>query len=132
MIKRETFESNAEECIDIIKKYDKNDYGLFMRIYYITYYYSIVKLNNLKNYMNSNNISFNTLNPVFELLPSISSYMNSEFRSCMMHYKFENPKHKVYLRKKELIDSNKLLESFHRLPSGMMAAQSSFAPHWMQ
>ena len=93
----------------IIKKYDRNDYGLFMRIYYITYYYSITKMNNLENYMNSNNIFINKLNSVFKLLSSIDSYMNSDFRSCMMHYEFSNPKKKKNLIKNGIIDPNKLL-----------------------
>lgn len=93
----------------IIKKYDRNDYGLFMRIYYITYYYSITKIKNLKNYMNSNNISIKNLNSVFKSLSSIESYMDSSFRSCMMHYEFYNPKNNNELIKEELIDPNKLL-----------------------
>ena len=93
----------------VVQKIDKNEYGLFMRIYYITYYYSIAKLENLKNYITSNNINSNELDTIFEFLPSISSFKDSEFRSCMMHYEFNNPNKINKNIKKEYLNYNKLL-----------------------
>lgn len=68
------------------------DNPYLFKVKYITMYYALGSVNKVSNYYSSNNI---VLNPnVLESLKSIlinsEVLLNSDFRSCMMHYEFIN------------------------------------------
>ena len=49
--------STINSVIRIFKEYEKDDYGWWMRIYYITYYYAMERLKDIKNHIDMNSLS---------------------------------------------------------------------------
>ena len=62
-----------------------------MKIYYITYYYAIGRIESIKEYISTQKQSKSYLNSLFNITNKVSTEINRNFRSCMMHYKFINP-----------------------------------------
>lgn len=73
-----------------LKKCIIRDTGLLLRLEYITYHYTIRRLEGIKNYVNTKQEEINDIK-LREVLNSIDysnerGLFNSEFRNCMMHF----------------------------------------------
>lgn len=80
----------------VLKKIIIRDSGLLLRIEYITYHYSLIRLGSIKEYCINKNNAVNDMK-LIKILESIDynndNLRKTEFRNCMMHF--------------GLIDSNK-------------------------
>ena len=86
--------STINFVLKILRKYENTDNGWWLKVYYITYYYSVQRLLNIKNYMNINKITNDKIQKFYSVINiDAKELINVNFRNCMMHY--------------ELIDSNK-------------------------
>ena len=87
--------SNINVCLFVLKKSIARDSGWLLRVEYIAYYYGIIRLKELKEYILAANDEqlITTFIPVIDnIVSNVGGYINSVFRSCMMHYSFINPK----------------------------------------
>lgn len=87
--------SNINYVYYVLKQYEKNN-GWWIKLYYITYYYSLRRILNLTNYLKKNNIKFDKIEILENLYDSTNKYINSDFRNCVMHYDFSNYINKKY------------------------------------
>ncbi|WP_458397377.1 hypothetical protein [Anaerotignum sp.] len=70
----------------VLKKYEKNDYGWFLKSYYISYYYTVHKLRDLQQYLIQNKLLTPEISSYFtELDIENAKYLNSTFRNYIMH-----------------------------------------------
>ena len=83
--------SNINYVYYVLRKYEVKDTGWWLKIYYITYYYAIVRIESIKEYISTQKQSKSYLNSLFNITNKVSTEINRNFRSCMMHYKFINP-----------------------------------------
>lgn len=94
--------SNINYVYYILKKYEKNN-GWWIKLYYITYYYSLRRIINLTEYLRKNNKKLDKIESLENLYNITNKYINSNFRNCVMHYDFSD-----YINKKHF-DINKPL-----------------------
>ena len=70
----------------VLNDYEKDDYGWWLKINYIVYYYSIYKLTDLHEHFVQNKlITKNISDYLNEIDVKNAKFMNSTFRNCMMH-----------------------------------------------
>ena len=79
--------SNINYVYYVLKQYERNN-GWWIKLYYITYYYSLRRILNLTDYLKKNNIERNKIDILENLYSSTNKYINSNFRNCVMHYDF--------------------------------------------
>lgn len=96
--------------------------SVLLRIEYIIYYYVIRSLKALYKYLERNKLLDTKTLQYFENLNIDDDFLlNSEFRSCMMHYSFKNPKNNKILLNEDNIDLKKpffgLVESCLKIDS---------------
>ena len=84
--------SNVNYVYYLLRKYEGKDMGWWLKIYYITYYYSIIRIKSVRDYLLREKIAKKNLNSFFATIEKISTEINSKFRNCMMHYKFIDSK----------------------------------------
>lgn len=101
--------SNVNFSYYVLQKYENNDNGFWLKTYYITYYYAITKIKKLESYLINNNIKIKKITNIFRIIKDIDKEINSDFRSCMMHFEFEKPSEENSLIKEEYLDYSKKL-----------------------
>ena len=101
--------SNINYVYYLLRSYETKDTGWWLRIYYITYYYSVVRIKSVKEDIIRRKQNKKYLNSLFTIVDKVDMEINSEFRSCMMHYKFINPKNGNILIKEKYFDPQKNL-----------------------
>lgn len=70
----------------VLKKYEKDDYGWFLKAYYISYYYTVHKLRDLQQYLIQNKLLTPEINSYFtELDIDNAKHLNGTFRNYIMH-----------------------------------------------
>jgi len=104
--------SNVGFVMFYLKKIVIIDAGLLMRIEYILYYYTLSRVKSIKEYCN-NSIDNNVSSEITNLVQccdsdSTNDLLNSDFRSCMMHFGLVNPKNKILIDINEIDYSKKL------------------------
>ena len=72
--------------IKMLSRCEKDDCGWWLRVYYIAYYYTIKRLEDIKNQLENNNTENIELMKMLNRLDFDNSLINTEFRNCMMHY----------------------------------------------
>lgn len=87
--------SNINYVYYFLKNYEKNN-SWWIKLYYITYYYSLRRIINLVEYSRKNNKKINKIDILEKLYNNTNKYINSDFRSCVMHYDFSNYINKKY------------------------------------
>lgn len=91
--------STINFVINILRKYEKIDNGWWLRIYYITYYYSLQRLENIKNHIIMNGILDNKMKTFYSAVNiDDKELINAEFRNCMMHYDFIDKNNKFLIK----------------------------------
>lgn len=72
----------------ILNKYEKDDYGWWLKINYIVYYYSEHKFKNLHEHYIQNKLITPEIEKLFDMLDCQNAkYMNGTFRNYIMHSK---------------------------------------------
>ena len=70
----------------VLNDYEKDDYGWWLKINYIVYYYSIHKLTDLHEHFVQNKLMTQNFSDYLnEIDIKNAKFMNSTFRNCMMH-----------------------------------------------
>lgn len=70
----------------VLNNYEKDDYGWWLKINYIAYYYSIHKLTDLQEHFIQNNLMTSDIDYYLQKINiKNAKFMNSTFRNCMMH-----------------------------------------------
>lgn len=70
----------------VLNDYEKDDYGWWLKINYIVYYYSIHKLTDLHEHFVQNKLMTQNISDYLnEINIKNAKFMNSTFRNCMMH-----------------------------------------------
>lgn len=70
----------------VLNNYEKDDYGWWLKINYIVYYYSIHKLTDLHEHFVQNKLMTQNISDYLnEINIKNAKFMNSTFRNCMMH-----------------------------------------------
>lgn len=70
----------------VLNDYEKDDYGWWLKINYIVYYYSIHKLTDLHEHFIQNKLMTQNISDYLsEIDIKNAKFMNSTFRNCMMH-----------------------------------------------
>ena len=70
----------------VLNDYEKDDYGWWLKINYIVYYYSIHKLTDLHEHFEQNKLMTQNISDYLnEMGIKNPKFMNSTFRNCMMH-----------------------------------------------
>ena len=87
--------------IRLLGECEKDDTGGWLRIYYIAYYYAVERLEDIKNYIENNEIDNLNLKNLLIKINLNKSFMNSEFRSCMMHYGLINKENKFLIKEQK-------------------------------
>ena len=96
--------SNINYVYYVLRKYEARDTGWWLKIYYITYYYTIARIESVKEYIIMKKQSKSYLDSLFNIINKVSIEINPEFRNCMMHYKFINPNSGNILIEKKYFD----------------------------
>ena len=69
----------------VLNDYEKDDYGWWLKINYIVYYYSIHKLTDLHEHFVQNKLMTKNISDYLnEIDVKNAKFMNSTFRNCMM------------------------------------------------
>lgn len=102
--------------------------SILLKIEYIVYYYAVKSLKELYKYLKKHKLINADIIQYFEKLNIDDNiFMNSDFRSCMMHYGFKNPKNNKILIKENEIDLKKpyfgLIESCLSIDSNSFEKQ---------
>lgn len=72
----------------VLNNYEKDDYGWWLKINYVAYYYSVHKLQDLQQYLIQNKLMTPKLASYFsEIDIDNTPYLNSKFRNYVMHSK---------------------------------------------
>lgn len=87
--------------IRLLGECEKDDTGWWLRIYYIAYYYAIERLEDIKNHIENNEIDNLKFKKLLTLITVNKSFMNSEFRNCMMHYGLINKESKFLIKEQK-------------------------------
>ena len=70
--------------------FEKDDYGWWLRFYYIVYHYAIQRIADIKNHLDNNNkavVTKSIQSEIDELMNNGGKILTcSHFRNCMMHY----------------------------------------------
>lgn len=102
--------SNMNFVEVVLKSMLESDNTWLFRIRYIVNYYTIIALQKYNNYCNSNKLENHLEIEIDKLLTYSNNLFSSDFRSCMMHYRINEPLNKAYF------DMNKpfcgLIESY--------------------
>lgn len=70
----------------VLNDYEKDDYGWWLKINYIVYYYSIHKLTDLQEHFVQNKLMTQNISDYLDEIDiKNAKFMNSTFRNCMMH-----------------------------------------------
>lgn len=70
----------------VLNNYEKDDYGWWLKINYIVYYYSIHKLTDMHEHFVQNKLMTQNISDYLnEINIKNAKFMNSTFRNCMMH-----------------------------------------------
>ena len=70
----------------VLNDYEKDDYGWWLKINYVVYYYSIHKLTDLHEHFVQNKLMTQNISDYLnEIDVKNAKFMNSTFRNCMMH-----------------------------------------------
>ena len=88
--------------IRLLGECEKDDTGWWLRIYYIAYYYAIERLEDIKNHIDNNEIDNSNFNELLEQIQLDNSFMNGDFRNCMMHYGLKNKENKFLIEEQKL------------------------------
>lgn len=72
----------------LLGRFEKADYGWWLRHYYITYHYVLKRLEDIKNYLDNNHSGLVDIAHLIERTLPINGnkFSNTTFRNCMMHY----------------------------------------------
>ena len=87
--------------IRLLGECEKDDTGWWLRIYYIAYYYAIERLEDIKNHIEKNEIDNLKFKKLLTRITVNKSFMNSEFRNCMMHYGLINKESKFLIKEQK-------------------------------
>ena len=91
--------STINSVIKLLRKYEKTDKGWWLRIYYITYYYALQRLDDIKNHITMNDMLNNKIQNFYSIINiDDKEWMNTEFRNCMMHYDLIDKNNKFLIR----------------------------------
>jgi len=66
----------------------ENDNTYLFKVKYISLYYSIKSMENIIKFFKSNNVDYNIYNSLKEFTDGSTFLLNSNFRNCMMHYRY--------------------------------------------
>lgn len=91
----------VNSTIKILSKCENDDYGWWLRIYYITYYYAIERLEDIKNH-SENNIENIELLKMLNKIDFDNSLINTDFRNCMMHYGLVDKENNFLIKRNKL------------------------------
>lgn len=79
--------SFVNSSIKLLNNFEKTDYGWWLRLYYITFHYAVTSLIDIKTHLQHQHQLTNEIEGFYaELDVEDSRLLNSQFRSCMMHY----------------------------------------------
>lgn len=72
----------------LFRRFEKDDYGWWLRFYYITYYYASRRMADIKNHFDNNKLVTGNLGSKLHEFLDIGGkgFLHSQFRNCMMHY----------------------------------------------
>ncbi len=87
--------------IRLLGECEKDDTGWWLRIYYIAYYYAIERLEDIKNHIKNNEIDNLNFKKLLTQINLNKSFMNTEFRNCMMHYGLINKENKFLIEEQK-------------------------------
>lgn len=74
---------------------------MWLRIYYIAYYYAIERLEDIKNHIENNEIDNLNFKKLLTRINLNNNFMNTEFRNCMMHYGLINKDNKFLIKEQK-------------------------------
>ncbi|WP_446898912.1 hypothetical protein ACSVC9_03130 [Clostridium sp. LBM24168] len=98
--------SFVNSTLKLFSAFEEDDYGWWLRMYYITYYYTVKRLKDIKNHLNQLQLMNDRINRFYNVLNlEDNDIFNFDFRSCMMHYDMLN-KENVCLILPEYEDAN--------------------------
>lgn len=93
----------------VLNDYEKDDYGWWLKINYIVYYYSIHKLTDLHEHFVQNKLMTQNISDYLnEIDIKNAKFMNSTFRNCMMHSSLADKNGNIIISSTDL-DRNKPL-----------------------
>lgn len=93
----------------VLNDYEKDDYGWWLKINYIVYYYSIHKLTDLHEHFVQNKLMTQNISDYLnEIDIKNAKFMNSTFRNCMMHSSLADKNGNIIISSSNL-DRNKPL-----------------------
>ncbi|GMC02567.1 hypothetical protein K5E_11350 [Enterococcus thailandicus] len=93
----------------VLNSYEDEDYGWFGKVNYIAYYYALQKLHSLYRYFKQNKLLTPGISKYFDMLKlDDDKYLNSSFRSYVMHSKFID-KNGNFLISSQYFDKEKVL-----------------------
>jgi len=74
--------------VKLLRNFEKDDLGWWLRNYYVTYHYAKRRMIDIKNHLDNNKVRLHRLYQVIDryLSNCDESLTNSQFRNCMMHY----------------------------------------------
>ena len=87
--------------IRLLGECEKDDTGWWLRIYYISYYYAIERLEDIKNHIENNEIDNLNFKKLLTQINLNKRFMNTEFRNCMMHYGLINKENKFLIEEQK-------------------------------
>jgi len=96
--------SNINFTYYVLQKYEDNGRESWLKIYYITYYYAIIRIQDLERYLKNSNITILKIDNIFSCTKKICQEINGDFRSCMMPFEFKKPKQGKILINSEYLD----------------------------
>lgn len=104
----------------VLNYYEEDDYGWWLKVNYVTYYYSVRKLNDLYEHLLQNKLLTSSIRQYFVKLDiKNAKYMNSNFRNYVMHSKFKDSGGVLLISNKYLDESKPLFGLVESCFNGM-------------
>lgn len=120
--------STINFLIYVLNDYQLDDYGWWLKINYVTYYYSIEKLKSLKEHYLQNKPFPNDLLELFDHWDLDNApYMCGEFRSYIMHSRFVDKNSNLIISATELDKSKPLFGLVETCFNGMSYSEVKVA-----
>lgn len=80
-------QSFVNTSIKLFNEFEKDDYGWWLRLYYITFHYAVTSLKDIKNHLQHQRQLTDEIKEYYAGLGiENSKLLNTRFRNCMMHY----------------------------------------------
>jgi len=81
--------SNINFIVFILSDALENNNTYLFKIKYISFYYSIRSIEKIIEFFNKNNVDHNTYSSLKECIDDSKFLLDSTFRNCMMHYRYD-------------------------------------------